>query len=45
MGATQESNLILGAQAHPGAPYDGRTLKPAFDQIEAITPDTLFQPN
>ena len=35
--ATQESNLILGAQALPGTPYDGHILRPALDQVEAIT--------
>lgn len=34
--ATQESNLIIGAQALAGRPYDGHTLKPALDQVEAI---------
>lgn len=35
--ASQESNVILGAQALPGTPYDGHTLRPALDQVEAIT--------
>lgn len=35
--ATQESNIILGAQALHGNPYDGHTLKPALDQVEQLT--------
>jgi IS5 family transposase len=34
---THKNNFIIGANALPGNPYDGHTLKDALDQVERIT--------
>ena len=35
--STADGNWIVGVQAHHGNPYDGATLKPALEQVEALT--------
>ncbi len=34
---THKNNFIIGANALPGNPYDGHTLKGALDQVENLT--------
>ena len=35
--STTQGNWIVGVQAHHDNPYDGATLKPALEQVEALT--------
>jgi IS5 family transposase len=37
LAATQRDNFIVGAQALPGNPYDGHTLKGALQQVQRLT--------
>ena len=34
---TNRSNFAVGGMALPGSPYDGYTLKPALDQVRALS--------
>lgn len=34
---TNQSNWVVGIEAHHGNPYDGATLKPALEQVEKLT--------
>lgn len=34
---TNRSNLVVGAQARPGHPYDGHMLKDALSQVQRVT--------